>query len=64
MFARNDPALAAVVKRTFEKLAETRELARLYEQWFRRRLPSGRSLGISMSPQFESIFQAMGQPTE
>lgn len=64
MFARNDAALAAVVKRTFEDLAETRELARLYEQWFRRRLPSGRALGISMSPQLESIFQAMGQPTE
>lgn len=64
MFARDDPALAAVVKRTFDKLAETRELARLYEQWFLRRLPSGRTLGISMSPQLESIFEAMGQPTE
>ena len=64
MFRRNDPAFAAVVKRTFDNLAETRELARLYEQWFKRKLPSGRTLGISMSPQLQSIFEAMGQPTE
>jgi glutamate/aspartate transport system substrate-binding protein len=64
MFRRNDPAFAAVVKRTFEKLAESRELARLYEQWFLRKLPSGRTIGIQMSPQLESIFEALGQPTE
>jgi len=64
MFRRNDPAFAALVKRTFEELAESRELARLYEQWFLRKLPSGRTLGIQMSPQLESILEAMGQPTE
>lgn len=64
MYRRNDPAFGAVVKRTFEGLAESRELARIYEQWFLRKLPSGRTLGIAMSPQLESIFEAMGQPTE
>ena len=64
MFRRNDPAFAAVVKRTFERLAESRELARIYEQWFLHKLPSGRTLGIQMSPQLESIFEALGQPTE
>jgi glutamate/aspartate transport system substrate-binding protein len=64
MFRRNDPAFAALIKRTFEQLAESRELARIYEQWFLRKLPSGRRLGIEMSPQLESIFEAMGQPTE
>ncbi len=64
MFRRNDPAFAAVVKRTFEKLAESRELARMYEQWFLRKLPSGRTIGIEMSAQLESIFEALGQPTE
>ena len=29
-----------------------------------RKLPSGRTLGISMSPQLQSIFEALGQPTE
>jgi glutamate/aspartate transport system substrate-binding protein len=64
MFRRDDPGLAVLVKRTFEELAESRELARLYDQWFLRKLPSGRTLGIAMSPQLESIFEAMGQPTE
>jgi len=64
MYRKNDPALDALVKRTFEKLAETRELARIYEQWFQRKLPSGKTLGISMSPQLRAIFEALGQPTE
>ena len=64
MFRRNDPAFAALVKRTFEQLAESRELARIYEQWFLHKLPSGRTIGIQMSPQLESIFEALGQPTE
>jgi glutamate/aspartate transport system substrate-binding protein len=64
MYRKNDPAFDALVKRTFEDLASTRELARIYEQWFVRKLPSGRTLGIAMSPQLESIFESMGQPTE
>lgn len=64
MFRRNDPPFAGLVKHTFERLAETRELARIYEQWFQRKLPSGRTLGIEMSPQLESIFESLGQPTE
>jgi glutamate/aspartate transport system substrate-binding protein len=64
MYRKNDPALDALVKRTFEALAETRELARIYEQWFLRKLPSGKTLGIAMSPQLKSIFESMGQPTE
>ena len=64
MYRKNDSALDALVKRTFEGLAETRELARIYEQWFLRKLPSGKTLGIAMSPQLKSIFESMGQPTE
>ena len=64
MFRKNDPALAAVFTRTFEKLAASRELARIYDQWFLRKLPSGVTLGIRRSPQLESIFEALGQPTE
>ena len=64
MYRKNDPALDALVNRTFERLAETRELARIYEQWFIRKLPSGKFLGVSMSPQLRAIFEAMGQPTE
>lgn len=64
MYRKNDRAFDALVKRTFEKLAVTRELARIYEQWFIRKLPSGKTLGIGMSPQLVSIFEAMGQTTE
>lgn len=45
----NDPAFAALVRRTFEQLAESRELSRLYDQWLLHKMPSGRTLGIAMS---------------
>jgi glutamate/aspartate transport system substrate-binding protein len=64
MYRKDDPALDALVKRSFERMAETRELARIYDQWFLLKLPSGRTLGLSMSPQLESIFESLGQPTE
>jgi ABC-type amino acid transport substrate-binding protein len=64
MYRKNDPAFDALVRRAFEDMAASRELARIYEQWFLRKLPSGRTLGIAMSPQLESIFEALGQPTE
>ena len=64
MYRKDDPALDSLVKHSFERLAETRELARIYDQWFLRKLPSGRTLGLSMSPQLASIFEALGQPTE
>jgi len=57
------PRSNALVKRTFVSLAESRELARLYEQWFLHKLSSGKTLGISMSPQLRSIFETMGQST-
>ena len=63
MFRKNDPAFAALVRRTFEQLAASRELSRLYDQWFLHNLPSGRALGIAMSPQLESIFESFGQST-
>jgi glutamate/aspartate transport system substrate-binding protein len=64
MYRKGDREVDALVRRTFEKLAETRELARIYEQWFIRKLSSGRALGITMSPQLRQIFEALGQPTE
>lgn len=64
MYRKSDPAMDALVKRSFEKLAETRELARIYDQWFRRKLPSGKTLGLTMSPQLRAIFESLGQPTE
>ena len=64
MFRKNDPAFEQLVKRAFENLAESRELARIYDQWFLHKLPSGHTLGLAMSPQLQSIFESLGQPTE
>jgi hypothetical protein len=64
VYRTNDPALDALIKRTFERLAEDRELTGIYEQWFIRKLPSGKTLSIAMSPQLESISQTMGRSTE
>jgi glutamate/aspartate transport system substrate-binding protein len=62
MFRRDDPAFAAVVERTFARLAETRQLVELYDKWFHRRLPSGGRLDIPMSPQLEELFRVLGVP--
>jgi glutamate/aspartate transport system substrate-binding protein len=63
-YRANDAQLAALVRRTFEQLAQSRELARIYEQWFQRRLPAGTVLGLPMSAQLQAIFESLGQPTE
>ena len=62
-YRRNDPQFAAVVDHAFRRLAADRELARLYERWFMRRLPSGERLRLPMSPELETAFKALGQPT-
>ena len=62
MFARNDPAMAALVKRTFERLATSREIRWIYERWFVKRLPSGERLNIPVSEQLMGIWQMEGLP--
>jgi glutamate/aspartate transport system substrate-binding protein len=62
MFRKDDPEFAAVVERTFARLAESRGLVELYDKWFHRRLPSGGRLDIPMSPQLEELFRVMGVP--
>ncbi len=64
MFRRDDPQFAAVVERTFRQLAESRELRWIYRRWFQRRVPTGENLALPMSPQLESIFEALGLPEE
>jgi len=62
MFRRDDPDFAAVVLRTFQSMAASRDLADLYDKWFTRRLRSGELLGLGMSPQLRTIFEVLGQP--
>jgi len=62
MYRRDDPDFAAVVDRTFSRLAQSRELVQLYNKWFQQRLPTGESLNLPMSPQLEEIFRVEGVP--
>ena len=60
--AQDDPAFAALVERTFARMAGERRLAELYNKWFLRRLPTGETLNLPMSPQLEEMFRMLGQP--
>ena len=62
VYRRDDPAFAAVVERAFARMAGERRLTELYNKWFLRRLPSGETLDLPMSPQLEEIFRVLGQP--
>jgi glutamate/aspartate transport system substrate-binding protein len=62
MFRRNDPAFAALVGRTFERLARERTLGEIYNRWFTRRLPTGEVLNLPMGPQLTELFRMLGAP--
>jgi glutamate/aspartate transport system substrate-binding protein len=58
---RDDPAFAAVVERTFARMAGERRLAEPYNKWFLRRLPTGETMNLPMSPQLAEVFGMLGQ---
>jgi ABC-type amino acid transport substrate-binding protein len=62
MYRKDDPDFAAIVDRTFSRLAQSRELVQLYNKWFQQRLPTGERLELPMSPQLEEIFRVQGVP--
>jgi len=62
MYRKDDLDFAAVVDRTFRRLAQSRELVQLYNKWFQQRLPTGETLDLPMSPQLEEIFRVEGVP--
>jgi glutamate/aspartate transport system substrate-binding protein len=62
MYRKDDPDFAAIVDRTFSRLAQSRELVQLYNKWFQQRLPTGERLDLPMSPQLEEIFRVQGVP--
>ena len=61
-YRRDDPGFAAVVERTFARMAAERRLEELYNKWFLRRLPTGETLNLPMSPQLAEFFRVLGQP--
>ena len=62
MYRKGDPDFAAIVDRTFSRLAASRELVQLYNRWFQKRLPTGERLDLPISPQLEEIFRVQGVP--
>ena len=62
MNRKDDPDFTKIIESTFHRLAETREILRIYNEWFQRRLPGGEQLGIPISPQLEEIFHLLGLP--
>jgi ABC-type amino acid transport substrate-binding protein len=64
MFRKDDAPLAALVNETFRQLAEEREIERRYTRWFLKKLPSGVSLDLPMSPQLEQVVQMLAAPRD
>jgi len=64
MYRKGDAQLARVVNDSFHELAEDGEIERQYKRWFLRKLPSGTSLDLPMSPQLETIIQTMAVRSE
>ena len=61
-FRKDDLPFATVVERTFRRLAESREIAWIYDKWFTKRLQSGIRFDLPTSPQLEEIFRGLGLP--
>jgi glutamate/aspartate transport system substrate-binding protein len=60
MFRKDDPQLNDVVVRTFQALAESRDLLLNYDKWFVRKTPTGERINLPIGPQLEEIFRVLG----
>ena len=59
---RNCPQFELHRQKLLDGLDAERRLAELYNKWFLRRLPTGETLNLPMSPQLEEVFRMLGQP--
>ncbi len=64
MSRKDDAEFAAIVERTFRRLAESREIAQMYDKWFLGKLPTGERLDLPMSPHLEALLKVIGLPEE
>jgi glutamate/aspartate transport system substrate-binding protein len=60
MFRKDDPQLNEAVVRTFQALAESRDLILNYDKWFVRKTPTGERINLPIGPQLEEIFHVLG----
>ena len=61
-FRRDDPAFAAQVRSSFERMGADGTLVTRYRRWFTDRLPTGQTLALPMSAQLAEMYRALGQP--
>ena len=64
MYRKGDAQMQQLMAAAFRDLAEGGEIEREYKRWFMKRLPSGATLGLPMSPQLESIVASMAAKPE
>jgi len=64
MFARDDPGIADAVDRTLRGLAESREIAWIYNRWFVRPLPARGALDLPMGTQLRRSLELIGLPSD
>jgi len=64
MYRKDDSQFARVINEVFHSLAADGEIERRYKRWFLRKLPSGESLDLPMSPQLEETIKSMAAGTE
>jgi ABC-type amino acid transport substrate-binding protein len=62
MLRRDDPDFAALVKRSFERMAARGTLHALYNRWLTKQLPTGENLNLSISPQLAEMYRVLGEP--
>src|SRR5262249_38066488 len=62
VYRRDDQAFPALVNIAFARIATELRLPELYNNWFFRRLPTGETLNLPMSPQLEEMFRVLGTP--
>jgi glutamate/aspartate transport system substrate-binding protein len=60
MFRKDDPQLNETVVKTFQQLAESRDLILNYDKWFIRKTPTGERINLPIGPQLEEIFRVLG----
>jgi ABC-type amino acid transport substrate-binding protein len=64
MYRKGDAQMTRVVNDTFHELAEDGEIERQYKRWFLKKLPSGASIDLPMTPQLETLIRAMAAKPE
>ena len=59
---RDDPDFSDLVKRSFARMAAEGALNELYNRWLTKRLPTGETLNLPISPQLAEMYRVLGEP--